>query len=107
MLVHDLGSVGRGAGIVIEPVALRFNFDGEGWSYSDTGIASYFQARYQDAEPLYTAEVLAEARAEERASIVALLRKFATEMLEVEPSLDDKLGAEALRNAADQLEAGP
>jgi len=46
-------------------------------------------------------------RADERAKNVALLRKWAAEMLEVEPSLDDKLGAEPLRNAADQLEAGP
>ena len=43
----------------------------------------------------------------ERERIVALLRQWAGEMLEVEPSLDDKLGAEALRNAADQLERGP
>lgn len=37
----------------------------------------------------------------------ARLRKLAGEMLEVESSLDDRLGAEALRNAADMLEAGP
>lgn len=52
-------------------------------------------------------KIVAEARADERAKNVARLRELAAEMLEVEPSLDDKLGAEALRNAADMLEAGP
>jgi len=45
--------------------------------------------------------------AKECKRIVALLRKWAAEMLEDEPTIDDKIGAEAMRNAADALEAWP
>jgi len=85
---------------VIEPVALRFNFDGQGWTYADNGIASYWQASYSDAELLYAAEALAEARAEERAKIVAKLR----EMARADKADGHKPEAVAIFEAAHQVE---
>lgn len=81
MLVHDVGPVGRGAGVVIEPEAMRYAFDGHGWMYIDDGAGSSWQTRHLNAEPLFTAEALAEARAEERAKNVALLRELAAKAL--------------------------
>jgi len=102
---------------VIEPVALRFNFDGQGWTYADTGMASYWQASYSDAEPLYTAEALAEVRAEERAKNVAMLRELAAKALKAADrrfaaglSQDGRSllvnSAEAFETAAFAIEAG-
>lgn len=64
---------------MIEPVAIRLDFDGYGWSYIDNGSGPDWKARrfISGAEQLYTAEVLAEARAEERAKNAALLRDHA------------------------------
>lgn len=59
---------------MIEPEAMRYDFDGYGWMYIDNGAGSSWKTRHPNAEPLYTAEALAEARAEERAKCVALLR---------------------------------
>lgn len=37
-----------------EPVAMRYDFDGYGWKYIDSGSGSDWQTRIKDAEPLYT-----------------------------------------------------
>jgi len=39
-----------------EPVAMRYDFDGFGWQYIDSGSGSDWQTRHPDAEPLYTAQ---------------------------------------------------
>jgi len=38
-----------------EPVAMRYDFDGYGYLYIDSGSGSDWQTRIKDAEPLYTA----------------------------------------------------
>jgi hypothetical protein len=40
---------------ISEPVAMRFDFDGYGYQYIDSGSGSNWQTRHKDAEPLYTA----------------------------------------------------
>ncbi len=37
-----------------EPVAMRYDFDGYGYKYIDSGSGSDWQTRIKDAEPLYT-----------------------------------------------------
>lgn len=37
-----------------QPVAVRHNFDGDGWLYIDGGSGSDWLTRYGDAEALYT-----------------------------------------------------
>ncbi len=37
-----------------QPVAVRHNFDGNGWLYIDGGSGSDWLTRHDDAEPLYT-----------------------------------------------------
>jgi len=39
-----------------EPEAMRYDFDGFGWQYIDSGSGSDWQTRHPDAEPLYSAE---------------------------------------------------
>ena len=36
-----------------EPVAMRWDFDGYGYRYIDSGSGSNWQTRIKDAEPLY------------------------------------------------------
>ena len=36
-----------------EPVAMRYDFDGYGYKYIDSGSGSNWQTRIKDAEPLY------------------------------------------------------
>ena len=36
-----------------EPEAMRYDFDGFGWQYIDSGSGSDWQTRHPDAEPLY------------------------------------------------------
>ena len=36
-----------------EPVAMRYDFDGYGWKYIDSGSGSDWQTRIKDAEPIY------------------------------------------------------
>ena len=38
-----------------EPVAMRYDFDGYGYKYIDSGSGSDWQTRERGAEPLYTA----------------------------------------------------
>ena len=38
-----------------EPVAMRYDFDGYGYKYIDSGSGSDWQTREKGAEPLYTA----------------------------------------------------
>lgn len=38
-----------------EPVAMRYDGDGDGYLYIDNGSGSDWQRRHKDAEPLYTA----------------------------------------------------
>lgn len=38
-----------------EPCAMRYDFDGYGYKYIDSGSGSNWQTRHKDAEPLYTA----------------------------------------------------
>ena len=38
-----------------EPVAMRYDFDGYGYLYIDSGSGSDWQTRIKNAEPLYTA----------------------------------------------------
>lgn len=40
---------------VQEPCAMRYDFDGYGYVYIDSGSGSDWQTRHKDAEPLYTA----------------------------------------------------
>jgi hypothetical protein len=44
-----------------EPVAIRYDFDGYGYQYMDSGSGSDWQSRVK-GEPLYTQEQLEEAR---------------------------------------------
>jgi hypothetical protein len=37
-----------------EPVALRYDFDGYGYQYIDSGSGSDWQTRIKNTEPLYT-----------------------------------------------------
>jgi hypothetical protein len=37
-----------------EPVAMRYDYDGHGYLYIDSGSGSDWQTRHKDAEPLYT-----------------------------------------------------
>ena len=37
-----------------EPVAMRYDFDGYGWSYIDNGSGSNWKEKIKNAEPLYT-----------------------------------------------------
>lgn len=37
-----------------EPVAMRYDFDGYGYKYIDSGSGSDWQTRIKDAEPVYT-----------------------------------------------------
>ena len=37
-----------------EPVAMRYDFDGYGWSYIDNGSGSNWREKIKNAEPLYT-----------------------------------------------------
>ena len=37
-----------------EPVAMRYDFDGYGYQYIDSGSGSDWKTRIKDAEPLYT-----------------------------------------------------
>ena len=39
---------------ISEPVAMRYDFDGYGYRYIDSGSGSNWQTRIKDAEPLYT-----------------------------------------------------
>ena len=39
---------------LLEPVAVRHDFDGHGWLYLDNGSGSDWMTRHEDAEPLYT-----------------------------------------------------
>jgi hypothetical protein len=41
--------------VKLEPVAMRYDFDGYGYLYIDSGSGSDWQTRIKDAEPLYTA----------------------------------------------------
>jgi len=66
---------------MIEPEAMRYDFDGDGWMYIDNGAGGSWKTRHPNAEPLYTAEALAEARAEERAKNVGRLRDLAAKAL--------------------------
>ena len=42
-----------GKDISDEPVAMRWDFDGYGYRYIDSGSGSNWQTRVKDAEPLY------------------------------------------------------
>ena len=48
----DLATVGE-VGVWGEPVAMRWDFDGYGYRYIDSGSGSNWQTRVKDAEPLY------------------------------------------------------
>ena len=39
---------------VQEPVAMRYDYDGYGYKYIDSGSGSDWQTRIKDAEPIYT-----------------------------------------------------
>lgn len=96
----------------IEPVAVRFNFDGQGWTYADTGIVGYWQACYQDADLLYTAEALAKAekrgRKAERAELIAWMRQDANESARnADIWAPASYDAKAMDKAADYLERMP
>lgn len=104
---------------MIEPVAIRFDFDGYGWSYIDNGSGPDWKTQrfISGAEQLYTAEALAEARAEERAKNMALLRNLAAKATKVadeyraagrKPEFGSMLlnSAEAFETAAFVIEAG-
>lgn len=43
---------------ISEPVAMRYDFDGYGYKYIDSGSGSNWQTRIKDAEPLYAAPVV-------------------------------------------------
>lgn len=51
----------------IEPVAVRYDFDGFGWQYLDSGSGSDWLTREPEAQLLYTAEDVAALAAEVRA----------------------------------------
>jgi hypothetical protein len=48
---------------MMEPVAVRYDFDGYGWQYLDSGSGSDWLTRKPDAEPLYSADTIAALRA--------------------------------------------
>jgi len=89
---------------------MRYDFDGYGWMYIDDGAGSSWQTRHLNAEPLYTAEALDEARAEERARNVALLLAMTQKFKRlgyVDGEMDETLmiGAAAISAAAEEIDA--
>jgi len=61
-----------------EPVAYRYDFDGYGYQYIDSGSGSDWQTRIKNAEPLYTHP------ATEKSSLSELTRKDFLEIWESE-----------------------
>jgi hypothetical protein len=54
-----------------EPVAMRYDFDGYGFKYIDSGSGSDWQTRIKGAEPLYTSPQTRKPLAKER--IISIL----------------------------------
>ena len=56
-----------------EPVAMRYDYDGYGYKYIDSGSGSDWQTRIKDAEPIYTTPPAAQ---QQRVLFPTMLRKM-------------------------------
>lgn len=65
----------------LEPVAMRYDFDGYGWQYIDNGSGSDWQTRKPNAEPLYIAppEITKESEQAAYKRVLEELNKLLTE----------------------------